>query len=215
MTLPSRVSTSLVTLAAANAIPLVGVLFFGWDLAQILILFWAETVVIGFFTFWKILLSKKIDDREAAAYAALKKPLPVKPQAIVKVFFLLFFPVHFGFFMLGHAFFLTSLFGSISPQTFTALSFGGIGFSLLSLFVSHLISFFTNYIGKKEYLQYSPQALMVQPYKRVMIMHITVLLGGLVVSFLGSPVYAIAFLVLIKTVFDISSHTKEHAPDTL
>ena len=40
---------SLATLVAANLLPLAGVVFFGWDAGVILVLYWAENLVVGSF----------------------------------------------------------------------------------------------------------------------------------------------------------------------
>src|SRR5947199_7622205 len=51
-------SRSALLLVAANAIPLVGVLFFGWSLWTILVLYWAENGIVGLWTVPKILLAR-------------------------------------------------------------------------------------------------------------------------------------------------------------
>jgi hypothetical protein len=38
----------VLALLAANAIPLFGVVFLGWDAFHIVLLYWAENIVIGF-----------------------------------------------------------------------------------------------------------------------------------------------------------------------
>ena len=45
---------ALLALIAANMVPLLGVLFAGWDLAAVMVLFWAESAVIGFYTLLKM-----------------------------------------------------------------------------------------------------------------------------------------------------------------
>ena len=49
---PDRLA--LASLLAANLLPLVGVLFLDWDLALVLVLFWAESGVIGAFGIAKL-----------------------------------------------------------------------------------------------------------------------------------------------------------------
>jgi hypothetical protein len=49
----------------------------------------------------------------------------------------------------------------------------------------------------------SPDALMFEPYPRVLALHITVLAGGFLIDEMGSPVWALALLVGIKTAFDL------------
>jgi hypothetical protein len=50
---------------------------------------------------------------------------------------------------------------------------------------------------------------MMQPYGRVMVLHLTVLFGGWVVMLLGSPVFALVLLVVFKTAADWRAHTAE------
>jgi hypothetical protein len=85
---PSLTSPSGLALIAANLVPLAGVLFFGWDLAGVLVLFWAESAVIGFYT-------------------ALKMAVVGKLAALLAV---PFFIGHFGGFMAGHFLFIYAFF---------------------------------------------------------------------------------------------------------
>ena len=52
-------SRSAIALLIANAIPLIGVLFFGWSLLTILVLFWIENGIVGFWNVPKILLARQ------------------------------------------------------------------------------------------------------------------------------------------------------------
>ncbi|MHC4081788.1 MAG: DUF6498-containing protein, partial [Planctomycetota bacterium] len=45
-----KLTPSLVALLLANAVMLVGVVFFGWQIFVIMLLFWSENVIIGFYT---------------------------------------------------------------------------------------------------------------------------------------------------------------------
>ncbi len=45
---------AVVALLAANAIPLVGVLFFGWNVWTILIVYWLENGIVGVFNVLKM-----------------------------------------------------------------------------------------------------------------------------------------------------------------
>ena len=51
-------SISVVALVLANVAPLIGVFLLGWNAAAILLLYWAENLVIGFFSILKIVLAK-------------------------------------------------------------------------------------------------------------------------------------------------------------
>lgn len=54
----TAVSRSAIVLIAANLIPLVGVVFFGWSLWTILVLYWVENGIVGFWNVPKILLAR-------------------------------------------------------------------------------------------------------------------------------------------------------------
>ena len=49
---------SAIALIVANAIPLIGVLFFGWSLITILVLFWIENGIVGFWNIPRIWLAR-------------------------------------------------------------------------------------------------------------------------------------------------------------
>jgi len=54
-------------------------------------------------------------------------------------------------------------------------------------------------------------ALMFRPYGRVMVLHVVILVGGFLVTKLGSPLIPLALVVVLKTGLDLSGHRGEHA----
>jgi hypothetical protein len=85
------------------------------------------------------------------------------------------------------------------------LALGAIG-----LGISHGVSFWTNYIGRREYLTLSPSQVMAQPYGRLVILHLTILLGAFVSIFLGTPVGSLLVLIVGKTALDLAFHLRQH-----
>jgi hypothetical protein len=61
-----------------------------------------------------------------------------------------------------------------------------------------------------EYKQSNLNNLMMQPYSRVVILHLTIIFGGFLMMFFGSPVVALILLVVLKTGLDMRTHLKEH-----
>ena len=61
---------SVLALLAANLYPVVGVVFLGWDAFYLLILFWMENLVIGFYTVIKMLLVSRENASRAARLSA-------------------------------------------------------------------------------------------------------------------------------------------------
>ncbi|MEQ9463913.1 MAG: DUF6498-containing protein [Haliea sp.] len=180
---------ALPALVVVNLLPLCGVLFFNWSVYEVLLLYWSENIIIGVFNlarFWTLL-------RRRGDYSVL--------------FLGPFFCVHYGGFAFGHLIFLRALFGADSGGGELSGMFAA---SFLALLASHGISYFVNFIGRREYEQVTTRELMSAPYARVAVLHLTVLFGGFAVNALGQPGYALAILVLVKLGMDIVAHRREH-----
>jgi len=194
------VTPSLVALVIANALPLVGVLFLGWSVFPLVLVYWLENLVVGGFNVAKLLLAQP---RQPAYWLG-------------KAFLIPFFLVHFGGFIYIHGVLVVSLFGPKATQGFdlltsvpAAIRANQLGWALLGLVVSHGLSFYWNYVKSGEYQRASLNALMAQPYSRVIVLHMTVLFGGWAVMLLGSPLFALVVLVALKTAADWRSHRAE------
>ena len=191
---------SVWALIIANLYPVIGVIFFNWQTYPLLLFFWTENLVIGFYTVLKMLVAS--GDNATPA---------------VKLFAIPFFCLHYGIFTLVHGVFVVALFGGIlADDTITSgtLMQQSIEYQLfwgmLVLMGSHGLSFFQNYIGKNEYRKVELTALMSQPYGRVVILHVTIIIGGFLAMLLGAPVAALLFLIVLKIVIDITTHLREH-----
>lgn len=194
---PSLASLSGLALIGANLIPLAGVLFFGWDLASVIVLFWAESAVIGFYTVLKMAIVGK---------------LPA-------IFAVPFFMGHYGGFMAMHFLLIYTLFmrgphaAGTEPGVREALLgiFAPLWPSLAVLFLSHGVSFFQNFLGRREYEGTTMTVLMTAPYNRIIVMQLALIFGGWIILLLKSPVPALALLILLKTALDFTAHRQEHA----
>lgn len=191
---------SMLVLVVANLIPLVSVLMGGWKLEEVMVLFWAESAVIGFYTLLKI-----------AVVARWWAPFPG-----------LFFAGHFGGFMAIHFLFIYELFvrgaGAVSPGpgAFEALGhlFTPLWLAFLALFLSHGVSFVMNFLGHREYGNTTVSSLMQAPYRRIVVMQLTLIFGGWVVMLLKDPMPALVLLIVIKVVTDLRGHYGERASST-
>ena len=86
----------------------------------------------------------------------------------------------------------------------------GLEWPALGLFVSHGISFIKNFINGQQYLTLNIKKIMMRPYKRIMLMHVAIIFGGLLIMKLGSPVLLLCVLILLKIGMDIRLHVKSH-----
>jgi len=205
----------IAALIAANMVPLAGVLFLGWKVGDVVLLYWLENLIIGLMNLARI--------ASAQPDAVLRNANPgkrVKPHELLigKIVMGGFFLVHYGAFCAGHATFLSFMFPVKGPDgreleigglMLHLLADPGIILAVLALLASHLVSFFRNYLGRGEYRRADMARLMMRPYGRIVVVHLFILGGGFLVTFLKSPLIAMALFVIIKTAVDLHMHRRE------
>ena len=227
-------TAAIVLLVGFNLVPLIGVVLWGWNVATILVLYWAENGIIGALNVPKMLLARG----------------PVAPgQGFVRangapagsgIGMVVFFLIHYGLFWLVHGIFVFTLpffvglgagaadLTPLSPGAFppgfdpgsgpgpfdgvvrSGPNLAAVGLGVMGLAISRIASFLINFVGRREYLTVSPAAQMFAPYGRLVILHMTIILGAFVSLTLGSPVGAIVVLVILKTAVDLALHLREH-----
>lgn len=198
----------LLALVGANLIPLFAVLFFGWDLSGVMLVYWAENVVVGLWAIVRMLFVGRL--------AAL-------PMVI-------FFCVHYGMFTFVHLVFVYAL---TEATDWNAVEWEGSGFSapsrpgapllpgetffsqlswwaLAALVLSHGISFVRNFLRGGEWKKSTIGFEMGRPYPRMAVMHVAIIAGAFAIALAGQPVALLAVLVLLKTAVDAIAHIIEH-----
>jgi hypothetical protein len=202
--LPREKPASAWILVAANVLPLVGVLFWDWDVFPLLMLFWAENVIIGVLNALKMLLA---DPADPALWAG-------------KVFMVPFFCVHYGLFTAVHGALVLALFGGkfydlqqldLRGAAWRAASYYELWLPLGVLAASHAFSFVWNYLYRGEFRRTPVAKLMMSPYGRVFVLHVVVLAGGFAAAALDSPLWALLLLIAFKIGLDLKAHLKEHS----
>ena len=207
-------AAALLALVAANLVPLVGVLFFGWSLFEVLLIYWLESGVIGLYNVPRILLAQ--GDPGARGWHEERSGRPERNTLPGRIGMMGFFLVHYGGFWAGHFLLLLVAFDPKLFPTEGAAESDPYAFPLTvaMLFVSHGLSFAFNYLGRGEYRTALPGSQMWAPYGRVLTFQIAALGGGALAARLGSPVWALAVLVALKTVVDAGTHVWAHAART-
>lgn len=198
---------SAAVLVAVNVIPLIGVAFWGWSLMMILVLYWIESGIVGAINIFKI---ARVDGPASSA------------SGLVRGGLIGFFILHYGTFWVVHgAFvFLMPVFAGLTSlgtngtgfavADFGPLSMDGVLLSAAALTASHVVSFFVNFLGRREYLLVTAQQQMLSVYGRVIVLHVTILGGAFLAGFFGTPFAALVVLVALKTVVDLFFHLREH-----
>lgn len=186
---------STLALIIANLVPIAGAVFWDWKLSDVMVIYWAESAVIGFFNLCKIAVIGRWS-------ALLAGP---------------FFVGHFGAFMVVHFLFLYTIFVEGSNGTVSsggklsdvAVLFIGLWPALLALLLSHSFSFFNNFMGKKEYAGRTVSQQMHEPYGRIIFMHMVLIIGGGLTLVLGGATPVLLGVIALKVIFDIRAHQKQ------
>lgn len=196
---------SAVVLVLANMVPLYGVLMLDWPVYPLIVLFWVENLVIGVVNVLKMLT---VDPADPALWLAKLMLVP-------------FFCVHYGAFAAGHGLFVFTLFGGSDDLSAAGGMFpvgewiervAALGLLLPAavLAASHLFSFAWNHLLRGEFRIASVPELMTQPYRRVVVLHVVIIAGGMAVMLFGSPLWALLLLIGLKVNLDLRAHLREH-----
>ncbi len=199
-------------LVLVNLIPLAGVVWLGWDVGGLLLLYWAENLIIG--------------------ASALVKMLSKAP--IAGLFTGAFFVIHYGGFCAVHGMLILAMTGTGDAQqlmdfeqswpfvfVFLELLYNVAAFAyqnaprwwdvaFAALLASHGISLVVNYFVRDERSGANVVRSMGSPYGRIILLHFTLILGGFATIALGSPLAMLLLLVVLKTGVDLVFHLREH-----
>ncbi|MCB1144596.1 MAG: hypothetical protein H7A24_02730 [Leptospiraceae bacterium] len=229
-----NIRTTIAIVLTTNAIPILGIYFFGWSGVFILYLYWSESVFIGLFNILRMLF--------AAIQPGLKEDAFWLVRFAGGLFFSLFFLVHYGGFMTGHFIFLTAFSGGMTGNfdiwsrsfqiiesyflppypVHSMIEFLDSEFiAVLGIFLSQASEFKFYFWDKKEYLRVPFMDYMMKPYGRVFVMHLTIILGAIVMVFLGiidkagDNIGMVVVWILLKVIYDFKSLKKNLSTKTI
>jgi hypothetical protein len=179
-----------------NLTPLIGVVWFGWDAGALLILYWAENVVVGVCTL------------AAMAWRSLR----TVTGALGFVFTAPFFTVHYGLFCAVHGMFAFAFArGALSggsadpfgPDLLQWLAAEGVFWGVAGLALAQMLRLVVR-ISSGEIARTDADRLMFAPYGRIIVLHVTLIGGAFAAQALGQPLAFIILLVLLKTAFELA-----------
>lgn len=209
---------STLILIAANALPLLGVVFWQWDAFLLLALYWMETAIVGF---WTILLIAIVPHDVVGP----------KARQTSRWFLVPFFIAHSGIFMTVHFMFLWALFAGNWPARVSGpTSFlqavvieTGLWVPLVALFIARGVSSLLGAFGSvllpawlvppkavtdvkpADDSPFSDKRLLGGFYTRIVVMHLAILFGGFVATVFGN-IGPLILMVAIKTAIDLRWH---------
>ncbi|HVG04158.1 MAG TPA: DUF6498-containing protein [Burkholderiaceae bacterium] len=191
----------IVLAVLAAVIVAYGVLVLDWSVFVVIALFWLENVIIGVLNVAKMWVTGARSGYTASMIAALALSA--------------FFIVHYGMFTAAHGIFVVGLFGE--PELGRAAN--GF-FEPLSRMIGYLLAdrdgwlaavlitvlqgaAFFRWLGTPGNHVATLPALMFAPYGRIVILHVTIIVSGILVLALKAPVAGALLLVTLKLVFDL------------
>ncbi|OGJ21493.1 hypothetical protein A3K73_00835 [Candidatus Pacearchaeota archaeon RBG_13_36_9] len=194
----ARFDKSAIFLIFSNIITIFFAVYEGWSLATLMFIYWAQSVIIGVFTFIKILTLKnfstenfRINNRQVE---------PTNSTKYITAFFFLF---HYGMFHFGYLIFLLSLI--ISQKQISILIILTVLASIGIFFVNHLFSFLYHREQDSQKVK-NIGTITFFPYARIIPMHLTIVFG----FFLVKSAAGLVFFLVLKTIADVIMHLFEH-----
>ena len=190
---------TVAVLVLANLLPLVLVATGWWSLQQVLLLYWIENGVVGFWNVVKILGSGT-------------------PPVSVRLIISAFFTVHFGGFFVIHGVFvmyflkLPIRIGDDLLQSMWSALPAGLWPMVVVLMCSHGYSTYRYHFSQGLWRSVNGATLMMRPYGRVVLLHLTILGSGFLVYMQGESGLLLVLLVILKTIVDVVLHVRSHRP---
>ena len=198
-----RLSASDIFLIIVNLVPLYGVWFENWNAVQVFLVYCLETIIIGVFNILKMAsITLFVRPKDIWEYNGSK-------TIISGWFFILFFIIHYGFFVFlqTQLFFVVSglvkaesIFGSY--QQISSL-LGQDGKLLLLIFITYYTTqYLFDFVNNGQYKKVSLSRLMFQPYIRIFVQQMIVIAGSIFLRFGAGKIF-ILIVVAVKIFFEV------------
>ncbi|VVC04344.1 Uncharacterised protein [Candidatus Bilamarchaeum dharawalense] len=181
-------------LIAANILTIILAVLLQYDFGVMIWSYWAESVIIGIFTIVGMI-----------TIGLMSKNILGWFSAVLTVGF---FTVHYGMFHFIYAVFLLVI------PLFVVNNWVDVTMTTGILFLSHLFSFIYNSFLRKQ-TQTTVDKMMLEPYGRIVPMHLTIMLSGFIIFIFPSmdalpkTILLVVFMSL-KTIGDFLAHRKKH-----
>lgn len=189
--MPSR--RTILLIIALNLLPIGGVLLWDWRAFDLIFLYWMENLVIGAFS----------------ALRMLARPYQHPLDLVFPLFLTPFFVFHYGAFCWGHGTFVMSMFApSDAPHEglFTAIMHSlqntSMLMAVLALVALQLIDWLRDSY-RHGFGSDGVKDLMVAPYRRIVVLHITIIFGGFALMALDEPTVGLLLLIALKVTSDV------------
>jgi hypothetical protein len=184
----------------SNVIVLLLALIFHWNVVVMVLIYWAETVLIGLLNLVKMIIHFSPDD-------------PYKNDLTTKLFLVVFYIGIFGGYIFVILCYIVLLAGYITEtrslhELLLMYVTSSFALGLVLLLISHIINF-GKYCTTNEYRKGTLDALFLLGFSRTLLMQVSILVGGILVVILGQQAILLVLFVGLKTVVDIRADMRE------
>jgi len=198
--IPKPVFITLLVLL--NAIPIYGVFQWGWKSFDLIFLYWLENIIIGAIMVLRMVV----------------RPYSHAVEISLPVFLVPFFTLHYGMFCFGHGKFVIHLFGEgVQPElagmdipeiVLPLIEARHLFWPLMGLLAYQLLDWVRD-ISERGLGSDGIRELTTAPYRRIVVLHITILASGFALGSLNEPLVGLLILVVFKTGMDIYHWNKD------
>ncbi|HEU0052303.1 MAG TPA: DUF6498-containing protein [Longimicrobium sp.] len=203
------------TMLGANLLPLAGLLFLGWEPLEVMILYWVESVIVWLYTLLKILM---VLDPGTGAPGS-RRAGRIVGRLLSGAFMMTQFAL--GLFVYGWA--ILGVFGgpemigemggdpAVAITRMLAAAAGSpVAWALVA---SHGCEFVMEHRRTHGFHDLDFGGLVFSGFRRLVPVHLMLMIAALPVMLLGAPAIGIAVLVVLKIVADLRQLRRERSGD--
>ena len=193
---PPYVAYLAITLV--NIGPLLGVVWGDWAPFDVVFMYWFENVIIGLFVVARMVFKPRGGIAFAVGGLALAG----------------FFLLHYGIFCWAHGMMIMSILGenvvqidedSVFNSAAHYIKQGNLQWVALSMLLAHLALYIQAYLGDKID---KAKDEMAKPYRRIIVLHIAIMVGGALATFAPSAAFIVMLLLIAFKIFSDVMHDK-------
>ncbi len=192
----------IILLILLNAIPVYGVLKWGWKSFDLIFLYWLENLIIGAFMILRMVI----------------RPYSHAVELAIPVLLVPFFTFHYGMFCYVHGTFVVGLFGKgLQPELagmdvqeiiLPLIESRQLFWPFMGLLAYQLLDWVRD-ISERGLGSDGIKQLTVAPYRRIVVLHITIIASGFALGTLHEPLVGLLLLIAFKTSMDIYHWNKD------
>jgi hypothetical protein len=185
-----RNDVTAVLLVVANLVPVIDLVRTGEPVGSILIIYWMQLVIIGFWNVIKLIVVTRL---RALVFVPM---FVITYMAIINIF---------GF--IAGGLLDDQMRGSAWQKDF---SLSNYWVPAAIFFAVHGVSFVVNFVGRRESEGVTWETQISQPFARALPMWLAATVGAVFGSFLTSATVAAVFVIPVKIALDLFGHFVEH-----